>query len=290
MREPNRAFVLGLLGVVIFAITVPMTRLATIRDGFAGLDPVFITAGRAALAGLLSAIYLRYVRAPLPNAAQVMQLVQTGFGVVIGFPLFLGLAVRHVDAVHASVITGMLPIATAVMAAWLLKERASRGFWIAASSGFGLVFLYAWLAGGKSSGLQAADLLLLAAVLAAAFGYVKGAAVSREIGPERVICWVLVLYLPLTIPVAFWIRPLGAVEPLAWAGFAYVTLFSAWLGFFAWYRGLAADPMRVSQVQLLQPFLSMLFAVPLLGERITLTAMGFCLAIIATVALSRKLR
>ena len=113
---------------------------------------------------------------------------------------------------------------------------------------------------------------------------------SRSLGPERVICWVLVLYLPLTIPVAWAFRPTGAVEPAAWLGFAYVTVFSMWLGFFAWYRGLAADPLRVSQVQLLQPFLSMLFAVPILGERMNWMASLFCLAIIAVVALSRKLR
>jgi drug/metabolite transporter (DMT)-like permease len=183
-----------------------------------------------------------------------------------------------------------LPIATAALAALLMKERASRGFWIAAIGGFLLVITYAWLAGENSRGLGLADMLLLAAVLSAGFGYVKGAGVSRDIGPERVICWVLVLYMPLTIPVGLWMRPLAPVEPIAWIGFAYVTLFSMWLGFFAWYRGLAADPMRVSQVQLLQPFLSMLFAVPILGERVTAMAMLFCLAIIASVALSRKLR
>jgi drug/metabolite transporter (DMT)-like permease len=152
------------------------------------------------------------------------------------------------------------------------------------------VILYAWIAGDGGRGLSLADLALLAAVLSAAFGYVKGAEVSRSLGPERVICWVLVLYLPLTAPVAYAMRPMAAVEPVAWLGFAYVTLFSMWLGFFAWYRGLSADPLRVSQVQLLQPFLSMLFAVPLLGESLTWMASLFCLAIIATVALSRKLR
>ena len=290
MREQDRAFLLGLLGVVIFAITVPMTRLATDRPGFPGLDPLFITAGRAALAGLLSAFYLAVTRAPRPDRSQVFRLGQAGLGIVIGFPLFLGLAVRHVDAVHASVITGALPLATAALAALLLRERASTAFWAAAILGFALVILYAWLAGDGGRGLSLADLALLAAVISAAFGYVKGAEVSRSLGPERVICWVLVLYLPLTIPVAWAFRPMGAVEPAAWLGFAYVTVFSMWLGFFAWYRGLAADPLRVSQVQLLQPFLSMLFAVPILGERMNWMASLFCLAIIAVVALSRKLR
>jgi drug/metabolite transporter (DMT)-like permease len=290
MRDQDRAFLLGLLGVVIFAITVPMTRLATDRPGFAGLDPVFITAGRAAFAGVLSVVYLALTRAPRPDRSQVFRLLQAGLGIVIGFPLFLGLAVRHVDAVHASVITGALPLATAVLAALMLRERASRAFWGAAILGFALVLAYAWLAGDGGRGLSLADLALLAGVGSAAFGYIKGAEVSRSLGPERVICWVLVLYLPLTVPVTYLARPMGFVEPAAWLGFAYVTLFSMWLGFFAWYRGLSADPLRVSQVQLVQPFLSMLFAIPILGERMTAMASLFCLAIIATVALSRKLR
>ena len=267
-----------------------MTRLAASRPGFDGLDPVFITAGRAAVAGLFSVIYLLLTRAPRPDLRQSLGLAQTGLGIVIGFPLFLSLAVQHVDAVHASVVTGALPLATATLAALMLKERASKGFWLAALLGFGLVIAYAWLAGDGTRGLSLADLSLLAAVVSAAFGYVRGTEVSRSLGPERVICWVLVLYLPLTIPVALVYRPTGAVAPSAWIGFAYVALFSMWLGFFAWYRGLAADPLRVSQVQLVQPFVSMIFAVPLLGETITTMAMGFCLAIIATVALSRKLR
>ncbi|MCU0819564.1 MAG: DMT family transporter [Beijerinckiaceae bacterium] len=290
MRDQDRAFLLGLLGVVIFAITVPMTRLATDRPGFPGLDPIFITAGRAAFAGVLSVGYLALTRAPRPDRSQVFRLLQAGLGIVIGFPLFLGLAVRHVDAVHASVITGALPLATAVLAALMLRERASRAFWGAAILGFALVLAYAWLAGDGGKGLSLADLALLAGVGSAAFGYIKGAEVSRSLGPERVICWVLVLYLPLTVPVTYLARPTDFVEPAAWLGFAYVTLFSMWLGFFAWYRGLSADPLRVSQVQLVQPFLSMLFAIPILGERMTAMASLFCLAIIATVALSRKLR
>jgi len=156
--------------------------------------------------------------------------------------------------------------------------------------GFALVVCFAWLssAPGTTAGLASADGLALLAVLSASSGYVLGARLSREMPPEHVISWILVLYLPFSTTVAFWTFPQGPVAPVAWAGFAYVSVFSMWLGFFAWYRGLAADPMRVSQAQLMQPFLSMLVAVPLLGERITPLSVLFCLAIIGTVALSRR--
>ena len=76
----------------------------------------------------------------------------------------------------------------------------------------------------------------------------------------------------------------------AWLGFAYVGCVSMWAGFFAWFRGLDwGGALRVSQTQLLQPFLSMLFALPLLGERLDAGSIGFALAVVATVVLGRRI-
>ena len=107
---------------------------------------------------------------------------------------------------------------------------------------------------------------------------------------EQVICWVLVISLPLTLPAALWLWPVAPVRVSAWGGFAYVTVFSMWLGFFAWYRGLAlGGAVRVSQVQLVQPFLALLFAVPVLGERLDAATVFFSLAVIAVVFVSKHL-
>lgn len=58
--------------------------------------------------------------------------------------------------------------------------------------------------------------------------------------------------------------------PTEWASFAYLAAVSMFLGFFAWYRGLAVGPMaQVSQTQLTQPVLSILWAALLLHERLT---------------------
>src|SRR5207247_8806395 len=128
------------------------------------------------------------------------------------------------------------------------------------------------------------------AVLSAAMGYVAGARVSARLPSEQVICWVLVISLPLTLPAMLATWPAQPVRPSAWGGFAYVTLFSMWLGFFAWYRGLAlGGTVRVSQVQLVQPFLAVLFAVPILGERLELSTVAFSLAVIATVVVGKRM-
>ena len=289
-HDRSRGYALGLLGVVIFAMTLPMTRLAVGDASDPQLPPAFVTAGRAALAGLLSLAYLRVVGATRPAREHWRLLAVCALGTVLGFPLFLALALRHADAMHAAVVTGVLPLGTAVAAALWLRQRASRSFWACAVAGCLLVLAYAaWQGQGA---LSAADGLLLLAVASASIGYVAGAQVSSKLPAEHVICWVLVLSLPLTLPamLATWPVAAGAVRPGAWVGFAYVTLFSMWLGFFAWYRGLAlGGVLRVSQVQLLQPFLALLFAVPVLGERLDATTLLFALLVGAVVFLGKRM-
>lgn len=279
---------LGVLGVTIFAMTLPMTRLAVGPADAPQLSPLFVTAGRAALAGLLSTAFLLLTRASLPPRRLWPALAMSAAGTVIGFPLFLALALREVDAMHAAVVTGLLPLATAAIAALALRQRPSWGFWACALAGSALVLGFAaWAGGGR---LSAADGLLLLAIGSAASGYVTGASAARELGAERVICWVLLLSLPLTAPLTLLSWPAHAASASAWAAFTYVSLFSMWLGFFAWYRGLAlGGTVRVSQVQLLQPFLALLFAVPVLGERLDPATLVFSLAVIATVAIGRRM-
>jgi drug/metabolite transporter (DMT)-like permease len=215
-------------------------------------------------------------------------LLVSALGTVVGFPLFLGLALRHVDAMHAAVVTGLIPLATAIVAAVHFRQRPSNGFWVCAVLGCLLVLAFALLQGG--GGLVMADGLLLLAVLSTGFGYVAGAVLAAEMTAERVICWVLVVSLPLTLPVMLATWPAHPVSPSAWGGFAYVTLFSMWIGFFAWYRALAiGGTVRVSQVQLVQPFLALLFAVPVLGETLETSTVLFSLAVIATVFIGKKI-
>jgi drug/metabolite transporter (DMT)-like permease len=286
----SRGYVLGLLGVALFALTLPMTRLAVGDAGTPQLPPAFVTAGRAALAGLLSIAYLRWVGAALPSRAHWPAMAVCALGTVLGFPLWLALALRTVDAMHAAVVTGVLPLGTAAAAALALRLRASTGFWICALAGCALVLGFAAMRGQGSLG--AADGLLLLAVASASIGYVAGAHVSAALPAEQVICWVLVLSLPLTLPAMIfsWPADAGRVQAAAWVGFGYVTLFSMWLGFFAWYRGLVlGGVLRVSQVQLLQPFLALLASVPLLGEKLEPMTVLFALAVAAVVFIGKRM-
>ncbi|MBP9737575.1 MAG: DMT family transporter [Rhodoferax sp.] len=289
--EVQKGLWLGLLGVGIFALTLPLTRLAVGTPQAPQLSGLFVSTGRATLAALLSIVFLWATRAPWPTRANLPALGVVMLGVVFGFPMFSSIAMRHVEAVHASVMLGVLPLATAGVGAWLHRQRPSGGFWLCAALGSALVIGFAMLRSGAGNlSLSWADTLLLAAMACAAVGYGVGSLLSQRMRAEHVICWALILGLPLNLPLALMEYPQVAINFGSWLGFFYVAVFSQWLGFFAWYRGLAlGGTVRVSQVQLLQPFLSMLFAVPILGERLDLLTVGFGLAVIAVVFVGQKM-
>ncbi|NJM42918.1 MAG: DMT family transporter, partial [Brachymonas sp.] len=208
MSKDKQALWWGLLGVTMFAATLPMTKLAVGSHTAPQLSPWFVTFGRAAVAGLLSIVYLLWVRSRgklnVPQRSQAVTLAITAFGVIVGFPLFLALALRYVPSTHGAVVTALLPLSTAVVGALWYRQRPSKGFWFFAVLGSGLVLAYmiyrSWLQTGGFY-LGAANLLLILAMTTGALGYIGGAKLTPALGAEQTICWVLVCGLPLTIPV-----------------------------------------------------------------------------------------
>ncbi|MBQ5943057.1 DMT family transporter, partial [Massilia sp. AB1] len=215
-------------------------------------------------------------------------------GCIVGFPLLTSLALRTLPASHGALLVGVLPLATALYAALRGYERPSQGFWVMALSGAGLVIAFALAQGGGS--LHLADLLVLAAVPLAAMGYAEGGRLARSMGGPEVICWALLLSVPVLLPLVAWLcapqlAQLGQVGFHAWTAFGYVTFGSTFTGFFFWYRGLALGGVaRVGQVQLLQPFLSLIGAAVLLGEALTLVNCLFALAVVGVVFAARRMQ
>lgn len=280
---------LGLIGVAVFSLTIPFTRMAV-----AELDPVFVALGRALGAALLAALWLAWRGAPLPPRSALGPLAMVAGGCVVGFPLLTSIALRTLPASHAVLLVGILPLATALYAAIRGYERPSLGFWLVALLGSGLVTGYALVQGGGA--LHLGDVLVFLAVMLAAVGYAEGGRLARVMDGQDVICWALILSAPVVGPLLLWTSgasagQLGGVSLQAWAAFGYVTAFSMFIGFFFWYRGLALGGVaRVGQVQLLQPFLSLLGAAVLLGESLTLTNCLFALAVVAVVFAGRRMQ
>ena len=260
----------GFVGVAAFSFTVIFTRIAV-----GGLSPLFIGAGRAVGAAVLAGVALAVTRQPLPRGGQWLRLTVVVAGVVAGFPLLTSYALRTVEASHSAVVIALLPAATAAMAVLRGHERPLPAFWIAAAAGAVAAVAFA-LQGGGLGHVQWADLLLLAAVFAAAVGYAEGGMLARELGAWQTVSWALVVAAPamLALTVISVVRQPPAASIPQWVAFGYLAIVSMYLGFFAWYRGLALGPMsQVSQVQLLQPVLTMTWAALLLHEHLTWTTL-----------------
>ncbi|WP_436278715.1 DMT family transporter [Plantibacter flavus] len=256
----------GFLGVQAFSLTVPVTKVALV-----GLSPLLIGSGRAVVAALLAAITLATLRARRPTGMQWARVAIVAGGVVVGFPLLTSFALTTAPAGHSAVVIGLLPAATAVAAVLRGGERPTRRFWILAGSGAVAAMVFASVQHGGLAPMAWSDLLLLGAVVAAAIGYAEGGLLARELGSWQTISWALVVASPLMVV----LTALAVVQqpPTAaigsWLAFGYLGVVSMFLGFFAWYRGLAIGPIaRVSQIQLVQPVLSIVWAALILRERL----------------------
>ncbi len=286
ISQQTEGIVMGSIGVLCFSFTLPATRLA---DPLLG--GVVVGLGRALVAAILALLLLLVRRESLPARRHWPGLAVVALGVVVGFPLFSSLALQSLPASHGAVVTGLLPAVTAVMAVVRAGERPSKLFWGSCLVGVLAVLFFALSQGAGQ--LHPADLLLLLAVLLGGLGYAEGGRLAREMGGWRVICWALVLMAPfLVLPVLFSLHLHGnPAQPAAWFGFAYVCIVSMFLGFFAWYRGLAIGGVaRTGQLQLLQPVLTLLWASLLLGENITPLMVLASVFVIACAAASQWTR
>ena len=251
------------LGVLMFSVTFPATVFA-----LRGFDGVFVGAARSVGAAVFAGAALWLTGARVPTRRQFLVLLNVVPGVGIGFGVVTGVALEHVSASHAAVVTGLLPGLTAAIAVWRGGERPSWLFWVAGLAGAAAVVVFALHQG--AGGVSLADLLLLVGLVLGALGYAEGARLSRELPGWQVISWAVLMALPLSVPITV---IAGVLHPPhagvdAVIGLIYLSTVSMFLGFFAWYRGLAAAGIaRASQLQLAQPFLTILVSALLLSER-----------------------
>ncbi|CCQ14043.1 putative membrane protein DcsA [Rhodococcus sp. AW25M09] len=277
-------------GVTAFSFTVPLTRIAVTG----GLSPLFVGTGRAVVAAALAAVALAATRQRLPQGRQWLRLTVIAAGVVIGFPVLTSYALTTASAGHSAVVIAVLPAATAVVAVVREHQPVRPVFWLVAAMGAAVAVGFAAVQSGEATGLQWSDLLLLGAVVAAAVGYAEGGLLARELGAWQTVSWALVVSVPVTGALAgyaWWQQPSTAGAP-EWAAFAYLAVVSMYLGFFAWYRGLAIGPMSsVSQIQLIQPVLTICWAAIILHEALTWPVVvgGAAVIVCATVAVRTRM-
>ncbi|QQO15110.1 DMT family transporter [Bradyrhizobium diazoefficiens] len=274
----------GLLGVIIFSGSLPATRVAV-----GGFSALFLTSARAVIAALIGAAVLGLLHQARPQRKDLASLTIVSIGVVIGFPLLTALALQHITSAHSIVFIGLLPLSTAVFAVLRGGERPQPLFWLFAVLGSATVAGFALSGDGSAS--TTGDLLMVAAIVLCGLGYAEGAALSRRLGGWQVISWALLLALPLMLPVAALTSPpaWSGVSVPAWIGLAYVSIFSMFIGFLFWYRGLATGGIaRVGQLQQLQPFFGLALAGLLLHEPVAWSMIAATALVVACVFFARR--
>jgi drug/metabolite transporter (DMT)-like permease len=285
VNKESKGMLIGFIGILIFSLTLPVTKIAVLS-----FNPYFIAFGRAALAGIFALAYLVLKKESAPSKSDFVKFAVIALGIVFGFPILTTLAMTHGSSSHGAVILGMMPLATTVIGVLRFKERPSLGFWLVSLLGAGLVVLYALL---KSSGsFTYIDGLLVLGGISACIGYVEGGELSRKMNPRAVISWVLVISLPLNLLMAWatYSPEYINADAVAWTSFFYLSLFSMFLGFFFWYEGLAIGGIaRVSQVQLTQPFCTLVAASILLGDSLTMMNLIFAVLVVSTVILGKRM-
>lgn len=287
MNQRNLGYLFALTGVFIFALTLPVTRLSVSTSNIGTVSPEFATFARALIAGLCSIGYLAWNHKLQFPRAMSGPLLVSALGTVLGFPLLLSLGLANTTSIQGAIVLGFLPLATAVMLSLYLRKQQNFAFWCCAITGFGLILLFSLLQGGGAIGLT--DLYLILAVFAASVGYVAGIGISQRLSPSEAICWVLIVCLPVSLPMTIYHWPAHPVSASVWMGLGYMGLFSMWLGFFAWYKGMMlAGAIAASQVQLLQPFITLFLSFLVLGEPLTLMTVVFAIALIVTLLVSKR--
>lgn len=274
----------GFIGVVLFSGSLPATRVAVLE-----FDPVFVTLARASIAGVIALIALLAFKEKRPNRKQVFPLAIVALGVVVGFPLLSALALQYVTSAHSIIFIGILPVATAIFGIIRGGERPRPVFWVFSILGSLLVVGYAVAQGLTAS--PVGDILMLGAVILCGLGYAEGAKLTKTLGGWQVISWALVLSLPIMLPLAFVYLPASFedISTEAWISLVYVSLFSMFIGFVFWYKGLAqGGTATVGQLQLLQPFFGLALAAWLLHENVSIGMLAVTLGVILCVAGTKK--
>lgn len=283
-QRENQGMALGLLAVIIFSLTLPMTRVV-VQD----INPLLAALSRAVMAAIPAAALLLWRREKLPTLAQFKGLCLVVVGVILGFPILSCWAMQTLPASHGALVNGLQPLMVALFAAWLSHERPSKAFWLFAAVGSCLVLAYAVIQGAGS--VSAGDILMLLAIVAGGLGYAEGGRLAKQMGGWQVICWALVIASPLLLGPVLWLawQHQGPISTAAWWSLGYITLFSQFIGFFAWYAGLSMGGIaRVGQVQLLQIFFTMALSALFFGEHIDNLTWIFAAAVVCTVIVGRK--
>ena len=291
MNKESKGIWLGLVGVVIFSMTLPATKIAV--PDFGAIPLSFY---RATLAGITALIYVLAKKISLPQKIDLPTLGMISILISFVFPISIAIAMQDLPSSHGGIVLGISPLLTALFATLRFGERPSRGFWITAIIGSTLVIAFSIKESGGA--LQLSDLALLLAAVSASYGYAVAGNLSQKMGGIAVISWVAIISLVPSLPIAIYYvmhssataMPIMSASLAAWVALFFVSIFSAYIGNVFWYTGLSIGGIsHVGQVQLLQPFCTLALSSLLVFEPLTISNIFFASAVLIVVAIGKRM-
>lgn len=286
----NLAVLLGLISVMAFSLTLPFAKVAV--QALTGLETGLL---RCLIAGMVAIPILWLTKSSLPNRLQVKRLFLGSLGIVYGFPIFSAIGMQTVPVSHGAIVLTLMPLTTAVLGSLLTKKPMSVKFWLWSVLGGVLVLGYVVMTYDLES-FGFGDVYLVLAMFLGSFGYVQSSRLaSCDINPMKgwqVVCWMVVLNLPVIVLLCLLFVDISHVQSMtALQTFAllFLGLVSNLLAFFSWNKALAMGGIaKISQLQLLQTFMTYGVAIVFMNEMIDLLSVLVCVLVVVTVYMTQQ--
>lgn len=296
-EQPQRAGRLLVVGAA--CLTLVLWSGTAIANKVAVGQMDALTAGvlRSLLAGVIAAVIAIGARLPLPRSPREwMLLAVSGFASFAAWPMLLSVGIGLTTANHAALIMAMIPVFTGLIAAAVDRRWPVPAWWlgvlVAAIGTFALVTQRSVVAAAEPEATLLGDLVILSGVGICALGYVAGGKLSPVLGTKATTFWGLAAATTVLAPTLLLLLPRtdwSAVAAEGWLAIGYMTLMSSIVGYALWFWALGHGGIaRIGTLQFAQPVLTLLLAVPILGESLTWPLLLSGAVILAGVAIAQR--
>jgi drug/metabolite transporter (DMT)-like permease len=291
MRRPGSVDLILGATVLIWAFNVTVTRYV-LTHGFQPLAYGAIRYGAAALLAVVVALALE--RSLAVGGRRSLMLIGLAAAFLVVNQVSFVYALKLSSATTVSLIMGMTPIFTAIVASIVGLERLTRGFWGATAVGFAGVAMVAVGSGGELSSDLGGDMLALTLAASWACYSVLIAPLMRRYSPFRISAVVLcVMCVPFLAISSHQLadQDYASLSTLVWVCLAFAIVGPLFLTNILWFTAVhRVGPSRATLFANVQPFVAAIFAAVILSEHLRWVQWLGGATILAGIVLERRLR
>lgn len=281
----------GMAAVLIWGGTPAATAIAA-----ADMTPALVGVSRILLASFLFLPVIFIVRPKLPKDR--ISWVTLAVSGLIGFAasfVLQSIGIAQTATSHAALLFAAAPVLTGFLQFLLDRSWPHTVWWAGgavALAGEAVLIFGRRATDGASVASVTGDLIVAASVVCLSIGYVAGARLSRQVGLLPATIWSILFAGLCFLPAApFLVPDLAALTTGGAASLLYLVLFCTIFGYAAWFYALdKGGAARIAPIQFGQPFVSLIIAVVLLCEPLSLTVWIAGFMILCGVWLCRRNR